>query len=175
LLGLYRHLQRKIEVLDRGVAEVAEQRPLSRLLMTHPGVGPITALATEVYVGDARRFPDGKALSSYVGMIPAENSSGEKRRLGALTKQGNALLRYLWREAAGQAVPQDEELKRFYRRKLAQKAWGKQKWRLVASWEFGSGSCCVTRWSTTSSAVADGSAGKPMRRGLPINMVRHTL
>jgi len=99
----------------------------------------------------------------------------EKRRLGALTKQGNALLRYLWREAAGQAVPQDEELKRFYRRKLAQKAWGKQKWRLVASWEFGSGSCCVTRWSTTSSAVADGSAGKPMRRGLPINMVRHTL
>ena len=127
LLGLYRHLQRKIEVLDRGMAEVAEQRPLSRLLMTHPGVGPITALATEVYVGDARRFPDGKAISSYVGMIPAENSSGEKRRLGALTKQGNALLRYLWCEAAGHAVRQDEELKRFYRRKLAQKGLGKAK------------------------------------------------
>jgi transposase len=127
LMGLYRHLQEKIEVLDRQVAEVAEKRPLSRLLMTHPGVGPITALATEVYLGDATRFPDGKALASYVGMIPAENSSGEKRRLGRLTKQGNAMLRFLWCEAAGHAVRKDVELKRFYSRKLAQKGLGKAK------------------------------------------------
>ena len=104
LMGLYRHLQEKIEVLDRQVAEVAEKRASSRRLMTHPGVGPITALATEVYLGDATRFPDGKALSSYVGMIPAENSSGQKRRLGRLTKQGNAMLRFLWCEAAGHAT-----------------------------------------------------------------------
>jgi transposase len=127
LLGLYRHLQEKIEGLDRQVAEVAEERASSRLLMTHPGVGPITALATEVYLGDATRFPDGKALSSYVGMIPAENSSGEKRRLGRLTKQGNAMLRFLWCEAAGHAVRQDVELKRFYTRKLAHKGLGKAK------------------------------------------------
>lgn len=124
---MYQRLQREIDVLDRQVTEVAEKRPLSRLLMTHPGVGPITALATEVYVGDASRFPDGKALSSYVGIIPAENSSGEKRRLGRLTKQGNAMLRFLWCEAAGHAVRQDVELKRFYTRKLAQKGLGKAK------------------------------------------------
>jgi len=127
LLRLYQHLQKKIEVLDRRVAAVAEMRPLSRLLMTHPGVGPITALATEVYLGDASRFADGKALSSYVGMIPAENSSGGKQRLGGLTKQGNAMLRFLWCEAVGHAVRQDVKLQRFYTRKLAQKGLGKAK------------------------------------------------
>ncbi len=93
--------------------------------MTHPGVGPITALATEVYLGDPTRFADGKAVASYVGMIPEEKSSGKKWRLGKLTKQGNAMLRFLWCEAARHAVRHDAELKRFYTRKLAQKGLGK--------------------------------------------------
>lgn len=125
LMALYRQLQADVEVLDARVAETAEKRPLSRMLMTHPGVGPNTALATEVYIGDPRRFADGKALSSYVGMIPSENSSGTRRRLGEVTKQGNAMLRYLWCEAARHAVRRDAELKRFYTRKLAQKGMGK--------------------------------------------------
>jgi transposase len=127
LMALYRQLQADIEVLDVRVAELAEKRPLARMLMTHPGVGPITSLATEVYLGDPTRFPDGKALSSYVGMIPAENSSGKRRRLGELTKEGNSMLRFLWCEAAGHAVRRDAELKRFYTRKLAQKGMGKAK------------------------------------------------
>jgi transposase len=57
--------------------------------MTHPGVGPVTALATEVFVGDPARFVDAKALASYVGVIPSEYSSGDRQRLGQLTKQGN--------------------------------------------------------------------------------------
>ena len=92
--------------------------------MTHPGVGPITALATEVFLGDPLRFIDGKALASYIGMIPSEHSSGGRQRLGAMSKQGNALLRYLWCEAAMHAVERDPELKRFYRRKLVQKGTG---------------------------------------------------
>ena len=93
--------------------------------MTHPGVGPNTALATEVYLGDPTRFADGKAVGSYVGMIPEEKSSGKKWRLGKLTKQGNTMLRFLWCEAARHAVRHDAELKRFYTRKLAQKGLGK--------------------------------------------------
>jgi transposase len=93
--------------------------------MTHPGVGPVTALATEVWLGDPARFADGKALASYVGMIPSEYSSGARQRLGALSKQGNPLLRFLWGEAAIHAVRKDPELRRFYRRKLAQKGPGK--------------------------------------------------
>jgi transposase len=93
--------------------------------MTHPGVGPITALATDVFLGDAKRFRDGKALASYIGIIPREHSSGGRQRLGGLSKQGNPLLRFLWCEAAAHAVRRDPELRRFYRRKLVQKGLGK--------------------------------------------------
>lgn len=125
LLALYPRLQESIEELDRQVGEEARERPQARRLMTHPGVGPVTALATEVFLGDAQRFPDGKAVASYIGMIPSEHSTGRRQRLGAMSKQGNALLRYLWCEAAMHAVGRDPELKRFYRRKLVQKGLGK--------------------------------------------------
>ena len=69
-------MEEEIENLTQQVAEQAEQRTRARLLMTHPGVGPVTALATEVFLGDPRRFVDGKALASYVGIIPREYSSG---------------------------------------------------------------------------------------------------
>jgi transposase len=61
-----------------------------------PTVCPVTALTTEVFLGDPSRFADAKALASYVGMIPSEYSSGARRRLGSLTKQGNPMLRFLW-------------------------------------------------------------------------------
>src|SRR6266550_3853090 len=103
----------------------AEQRAGARLLLSHPGVGPITALATEVFLGDARRFTDAKAVASYVGMIPSEHSSGGQQRNGRLSKQGNPLLRLLWVEAARAAARKDARLKQFYRRKLVQKGLGK--------------------------------------------------
>ena len=93
--------------------------------MTHPGVGPVTALATDVFLGDPKRFADSKALASYVGLIPREYSSGARQRLGGVTKQGSPLLRFLWCEAGAHAVRRDPELKRFYRRKLVQKGLGK--------------------------------------------------
>jgi len=73
----------------------------------------------------AARFGDSKALASYVGMIPSEYSSGTRQRLGGLSKQGSPLLRFLWGEAAIHAVRADRDLRRFYRRKLAQKGLGK--------------------------------------------------
>jgi transposase len=93
--------------------------------MNHPGVGPVTGLATEVFLGDPARIADIKTLASYVGMIPSEYSSGGRQRLGGLSKQGNPLLRFLWGEAAIHAVRRDPELKRFYGRKLIQKGLGK--------------------------------------------------
>ena len=125
LMTLYPRLQESIDELDREVSQQAQNHPAARRLMTHPGVGPITALATEVFLGDPLRFTDGKAVASYIGMIPREHSSGGRQRLGAMSKQGNALLRYLWCEAAMHAVGRDPELKRFYRRKLVQKGMGK--------------------------------------------------
>jgi transposase len=124
-MTLYPGLQESIDQLDQQVSQQVQQHPRARRLLTHPGVGPITALATEVFLGDPLRFSDGKALASYIGMIPSEHTSGRRQRLGAMSKQGNALLRYLWCEAAMHAVEGDPDLKRFYRRKLVQKGLGK--------------------------------------------------
>ena len=121
----YRKMAEEIEGLTEQVAEQAKQRCGARLLMTHPGVGPVTALATDVFLGDPQRFADSKALASYVGMIPREYSSGEQQRLGAITKQGSPLLRFLWGEAGAHAARRDPDLQRFYRRKLVQKGLGK--------------------------------------------------
>jgi transposase len=125
LQEMYKKMEEEIESLTQRVAEQVEHRSGARRLMTHPGVGPVTALATEVFLGDPRRFADAKALASYVGIIPREYSSGGKQRLGAVTKQGSPLLRFLWCEAGAHAVRRDPELKRFYRRKLVQKGLGK--------------------------------------------------
>jgi transposase len=125
LQALNDHLAKHVDELDQRVTAHARERPQARRLMTHPGVGPVTALATEVFLGDPARFVDAKAVASYVGMIPSEYSSGDRQRLGRLTKQGNPLLRFLWCEAAIHAVRRDDALRRFYRRKLQQKGLGK--------------------------------------------------
>ena len=136
LLHLYVQLQKRIKELDRQVEEEVKQRPQAMRLLTHPGVGPITALATDVFLGDAHRFATGNQVASYIGMIPCEHSSGKRQRLGKLSKQGNALLRYLWTEAVTCMRPQkDPELKRFYRRKLIQKGMGKA--RIAAARKLG--------------------------------------
>jgi transposase len=125
LLALCSELRGPITELDKAVEREAQQRPQALRLMTHPGVRPVTALATEVFLGDPERFADGKAVASYIGMIPREHSSGGRQRFGRVSKQGNSLLRFLWGEAVIHAVRRDAELKRFYRRKLVQKGMGK--------------------------------------------------
>ena len=124
LQAMYVKFETEIEKLNQRVEQQARERSAA-LLMTHPGVGPITALATEVFLGDPSRFAGSKELASYVGIIPGEHSSGKRQRLGGLSKQGNPLLRFLWSEAAIHAVRRDPELKQFYRRKLIQKGLGK--------------------------------------------------
>jgi transposase len=135
LLGMYEQLQKRIQELDKEVERQARHRPQSQRLMTHPGVGPVTALASEVFLGDPRRCTFGNEVASCVGMIPCERSSGKRQRLGKLTQEGNQLLRYLWTEATLHAVEQDAELKRFYRRKLVQKGMGKA--RIAAARKLG--------------------------------------
>jgi len=80
-----------------------------RCLMTHPGVGPLTALAFMLIIGRAERFQCGKQIASYLGLVPLEDSSGNRRRLGHITKQGSSMLRFLLVEAAqvtARSIPQ---------------------------------------------------------------------
>jgi transposase len=117
-------LEAEISELDRRVAEEARQRPEAVRLMTHPGVGPVTALAMVLTLGPAQRFESGKQVGSYFGLIPSEDSSGGKQRLGKISKQGSSFLRFLLVEAGQTAARFDPQLKRFYRRLAARKNRG---------------------------------------------------
>jgi transposase len=114
-------LEAEISELDRRVADEARQRPEAVRLMTHPGVGPVTALALVLTLGPANRFESAKQVGSYFGLIPSEDSSGGKQRLGRISKQGSSFLRFLLVEAGQTAARLDPQLKRFYRRLAARK------------------------------------------------------
>lgn len=115
-LELLAELERRTMPLDQAVLAEARRRPEVVRLMTHPGVGPITALTFVLTLGDPRRFPSSRHLTSYLGLIPAEDSSGGRQRLGHITKQGSALVRSLLVEAAHVAVRREPDLGRCYRR-----------------------------------------------------------
>ena len=74
-----------------------------RLLMTHPGVGPVMGLAYVLTIGPMERFRRSKHVASYLGLIPREHSSGGRQRLGAISKQGNTMMRTLLVEAGHNA------------------------------------------------------------------------
>ena len=114
-------MEAEIAELDRRVEEEARQRPEAVRLMTHPGVGPVTALAMVLTLGPAERFGSAKQVGSYFGLIPREDSSGGKQRLGRISKQGSSFLRFLLVEAGQTAARYDPQLKRFYRRLAVRK------------------------------------------------------
>jgi len=114
LLELLDRLNPTIEELTAAVEQEARKRPDVLRLMTHPGVGPLTALAYVMIIGTPERFHCGKQIGTYVGMIPSEDSSAGKQRLGHISKQGNSLLRFLLVEAAQAAARSNPEWRRRY-------------------------------------------------------------
>jgi transposase len=114
LLELLDRMNPPIQELTRAVAQEARKRPEVLRLMTHPGVGPLTALAFVLIIGTPERFPCGKQIGSYVGLIPSENSRAGHQRLGHITKQGSTLLRFLLVEAAQAVARCDTDWRRRY-------------------------------------------------------------
>jgi len=149
LLELLDQLAPKIAELTRALEDEVEKRPVTRRLMTHPGVGPLTALAFELVIGTPERFHCGKQIASYVGLVPEEKSSGNRRRLGHISKQGNALLRYLLVEAAQVTVRSQAQWRsRFFHlamrrgRKIAKVAMARKLavhlyWMWRQGWDYG--------------------------------------
>lgn len=124
LLTAHDQLEAEIAELDRRVEEEVRKRPEAVRLRTHPGVGPVTSLAMVLTLGPAARFASAKDVGSYFGLIPKEDSSGGKQRLGRISKQGNSFLRFLLVEAGQTAARYDPQLKRFYRRLATRKNRG---------------------------------------------------
>jgi transposase len=113
-LALLAWLTTRIDQLDEHIAAVASADPRVQLLLTHPGVGPLTALTPVLVLGPLARFPDRKHVVSYVGLAPAVHASADKQRLGKITKPGNALLRWVLGQAAPLAARKDDDLRRRY-------------------------------------------------------------
>ena len=116
LLETLDQLGPRIAELDQAVKAEAERRPEAVELMKHKGVGPVTALAFVLTVGPVERFAHSRALVSYLGLNPSEDSSGGHQRLGHISKQGNEMLRWLLVEAGHSAAQFDPELRRKYQR-----------------------------------------------------------
>jgi transposase len=114
LLELLDRLNPTITELSQAVEQEVEKCPEARRLMTHPGVGALTALAFVLIIGKADRFQCGKQVASYLGLVPLEDSSGNRRRLGHITKQGSSMMRFLLVEAAQVTVRSVPEWRRKY-------------------------------------------------------------
>lgn len=97
---------------EQWTRSAARANPVTQRLMTAPGVGPVVALAYHATIDDAGRFTAPGAVASYLGLVPREDSSGERQRKGAITKAGPSRLRVLliqsawhvWRSPSGSAA-----------------------------------------------------------------------
>jgi transposase len=99
-LSLYNEVSREIAAIDARLAEEVDKDVRAKLLMTHPGIGVITALALVHTLGDVRRFRRKEEVVAFVGLDPLEKSSGEKKRIGQISKHGSRLVRHLLGQAA---------------------------------------------------------------------------
>jgi transposase len=96
----------RIEQLERAIRETAEQEPWRQLvarLRCLRGIDTLTALALVAEIGDFNRFRSAAEFMAFVGLVPSEHSSGEKRRQGSITKVGNSHVRRLLVESAWHA------------------------------------------------------------------------
>ena len=114
LLELLDRLNPTIAELSQAVEQAADRCRAAKRLLTHPGVGALTALAFVLIIGNAERFRCGKQIASYIGLVPTEESTGKRQRLGHISKQGNALLRFFLVEAAQVTVRSDAEWRSKY-------------------------------------------------------------
>ncbi len=98
--AVFASLNAQIAVADARISALVDEDPIAVRLTTAPGVGPVTASAFVATLDDITRFRTAHELEAYLGVIPCERSSGEKRHLGHISKAGNGRMRWLLVEAA---------------------------------------------------------------------------
>jgi transposase len=100
LFSVMAPINEQIDAADRRIGSLTDNDPEVALLTTAPSIGPITAAAIVATVDDITRFQSAHQFEAFLGLVPGERSSGEKRRVGHITKSGNSRVRYLLVEAA---------------------------------------------------------------------------
>lgn len=111
-LLLYDEITTQMKALEARLETLTEDDECVKLVMTHPGIGVINALALVHTLGDVRRFRRKEEVVAFVGLDPLEKSSGEKKRIGSISKHGSRLVRHLLGQAA-QAC-RDHRIRQFY-------------------------------------------------------------
>jgi transposase len=95
LFELLAPLNEQIAAADRRIASLGQTDPAVALLASAPSIGPITATAVVATIDDVTRFRSAHQFEAFLGVVPGERSPGEQRRIGRITKAGNARARYL--------------------------------------------------------------------------------
>jgi transposase len=117
LLAVMKTLNEQIKEADRKLAQIVQEDAVGNRLCSVPGVGPVTAVTYVATLDEVSRFGDAKQVRAYLGLVPKEDSSGEKRRRGESTKAGNSRARWVLVEAAWVLLrtkkPETEALRRW--------------------------------------------------------------
>jgi len=116
LIELIDQLNEKIKRVEEWLKEAAAKDERVTLLQTQPGIGLLTSLALVSTLEPIERFSTSRKVTAYVGMDPVEDSSGDRKRIGSISKSGSKLMRFLLSEAAQVAIKKDDELGKFFHR-----------------------------------------------------------
>ena len=99
-----RHLSEKIENLETMMKTLTKVDETSRRLQTIPGIGPMLSASLLAVIGNPKRFRNGRDMAAFLGLVPSQHTSGDKIRLGSITKHGDTGLRSLLVEGAQSAI-----------------------------------------------------------------------
>jgi transposase len=116
LLDELQQVDRSIHQMEKALDAMGRKHPGVMLLQTIPGVGSRTAEALVAWIDDARRFARNKAIGNYFGLIPCQDQSASKNRLGHITREGPAVVRALLTEAAWQAIRRSAHVREYFNR-----------------------------------------------------------
>jgi transposase len=118
-----RGLEERIEAVEQELEQVVRQEPTLEALRQIPGIGTLTASAIYASVGNIHAFRSGRHLASWLGLTPRESSSGSHRRLGRISKQGDAYLRMRLIHGARSALLAAERRRKEGQRLTRVQAW----------------------------------------------------
>jgi transposase len=122
----------RIKRVEKVLFEMAQKHPGMQVLMTIPGVGIRTAEAFVAYVDNPRRFARVGQVGAYFGLVPSQDASSDKNRLGHITKQGPATVRKLLVEASWQGILRDKKIREHFE-KIARNDKARRRIALVAT------------------------------------------
>ena len=116
LIELIDYLTAEADRVEKWLGEQAKSDERTALLQTHPGIGLLTSLALVHTLEPVERFANPRKVTAYIGMDPVEDSSADRKRIGAISKAGSRMVRFLLTQAAQVAIKTDDELRSLFNR-----------------------------------------------------------